>query len=207
MKLFYLLIGMVAALALALVSYGMLRANSSLGLLYVHTSATYVFWFVALSAMSAILFGINTALFVYEWRRFGLTRFFHYGGGGIGAVVSIFASVCPVCGSAVVSAIGAISGLATLPFQGLEVKIAATLVLVAATIYSVILLRQKNCHGAHCPAPRDDRLKRWEQRIYIPLLVTSMALCIVAGWQWFAGDSIRSPEAMAQARYSCTAKK
>src|SRR3989344_9136263 len=121
---FYGLIGLASSLALFLIFYWSLSLNSSIYSLINNTKSepVYLWSYAILTFGTIILFGINAALFIYRLRKFGLPKLKVAGGTGLGALVGIAASACPVCGSVLLSAIGIAGGLAVFPLQGLELK-------------------------------------------------------------------------------------
>lgn len=122
--LFYSSIGLVASLVLSLIFYWSLSLNSSISSLINNTKSepVYLGIYALLTFGTIILFGVNASLFVYRWKRFGLPGLKSQGGCGLGALVGVGASACPICGSALLSAIGIAGGLAVFPLQGLELK-------------------------------------------------------------------------------------
>lgn len=202
-KFFYVLIGITAALILLVIYYAVLRQNSSLGLLYAHNSLTYFIWYISLTVGTSILFGVNAALLTYQWRRYGLRRLTHFGSGGVGALIGLLASTCPVCGSAFISFIGIVGSLSSLPFQGLEVKALSFLLVGGSAWYSLRLLLRKGCFGNTCPPEMDDSLKKPVIYALAPTL-TIILLVSLVGWKIFATDTIRFPEKL-PARYACPA--
>lgn len=199
---FYFFIGLAAALSLLVIYYWSLRANSSLGLLYAHNSLTYFILYIALTLGTSLLFGFSTVQFVYQWRHYGLSRIFHHGSGGIGALVGIIASSCPVCGSAALSVTGIVGGLSSLPFQGLEIRALPFFIVGGSVLYSSWWLRRKGCFTNSCPPELDDSLKKTECIAFAPVLFVILFLSF-AGWNMFRTDTINSPKAL-PASYSCT---
>lgn len=201
-RLFYFSVGLAATLGLLVIYYWTLRANSSLGLLYAHNSLSYFILYIALTTGTSLLFGVSTVQFVYQWRHYGLSRIFRHGSGGVGALVGIIASSCPVCGSAVLSVAGIVGGLSSLPFQGLEMKALSFFMVGGSVLYSSSWLRRKGCSTKSCPPELDDSLRKTEYVAFAPVLFVILFLSF-AGWNMFSTDIINSPKAL-QASYSCT---
>ena len=214
-RLFYGGIGVVASLALALVFYWGLRLNSSISSIIQNTvGVPLYFWpYVFLTAGAIILFGVNTALFTYRWRKYGPPRLRPslvratagrqvFGGqvsAGIGSLVGVTASACPVCGSVILSAIGITAGLAAFPLQGLELK-ALSFGLLALPIWLVrrdLKRLESDCLPAEasaqagassvCPAPRDHSFKESDRPWLLGLLALIVLLAVV-GWNMAKDD-------------------
>jgi len=180
-KVFYGSIGLSASLALFLVFYWSLRLNASISNLinnYARDLPLYFWPYVILTLGTLILFGVNVALFVYRWRKFGPPRLnFRTGknlGGqastGLGSLIGVFASACPVCGSTLLGAIGIAGGLTAFPLGGLELK-AVSLGLMALPIWLTkrdLNRLEKECEQGVCPPAKDasfnkEKDKHWFQ--------------------------------------------
>lgn len=122
--LFYGSIGLVASLGLFLIFYLSLSLNSSILSFLNNTKSqpVYLWTYVILTFGTIILFGINVSLLIYRWRKYGFPKLKTQSGTGLGAIIGVAASACPVCGSLLLSAIGITGGLAVFPLQGLELK-------------------------------------------------------------------------------------
>jgi hypothetical protein len=203
-KLFYGLIGIASSLAFFLVLYWVLRLDSAITNIITNTYGTPLyFWpYVILTLGAIILFGVNISLLVYRWRKFAFAlRNFSGGGasGGLGSLVSISASACPVCGSTLLSAIGIAGGLAAFPLPGLELK-ALSFGLMALPIW---LMRRdlsakggsasggKNleCGDGTCPVPKDHRFKESDRPWLFALLTLVIALFLVS-WNMLKTEPI-----------------
>jgi hypothetical protein len=186
-KLFYGLVGIASLLAFFLVLYWVLRLDSAITNVITNTYDTPLyFWpYVILTFGAIILFGVNISLLVYRWRKFGPPKFKTASGTGIGSVVGIAASACPVCGSTLLSAIGIAGGLAVFPLQGLELK-ALSFGFMALPIWLMRKdLKKLECLPAEalakaggdgtCPILKDHRFKESDR----PWLFALLALVIV----------------------------
>lgn len=188
---FYSSIGIMASLALFLVFYWSLRLNSSITSLILNTlSEPLYFWpYVLLTLGTIILFGINVPLLVYRIRKFGFPKLTTQAGTGIGSLVGIFASACPICGSALLSAIGIAGGLAIFPLQGLELK-ALSFGLMALPIWLTTReLNRLSCGDETCPTPRDTSFQERDK----PWLIGSVVLIAIftlAGWNMLKTDPV-----------------
>jgi len=190
-KLFYGLIGLSASLVFSLALYWSLRINSSIASLIANTyDKPLYFWpYVILTVAAIFLFGVNAALFVYRWRRFGPPRIRKQGAAGIGSVVGIAASACPICGSTILSAIGIAGGLAAFPLGGLELKALSLGLLLLPLWLTTKELKDLNykCEVGACPPPRDASFKEEDR----PLLFVAMTLVLVfslTAWNMLKSD-------------------
>ena len=185
-------------MALLLLDYAALRLNSSLGMLYVHLSSTHFAVYMGLTFATAIAFGINTSIFIYHIKRYGLKNIISQSGGGLGAVIGIFASSCPVCGTTLLSLVGIAGSLSSLPFQGLELKALAFVLILASLLFSIFGFRQKQCTEGVCPVALNVPIKQSEQLSLSLVLL----LLVFLGVRLFATDIIHSPKEMESA-YIC----
>ncbi|TSC72632.1 MAG: Uncharacterized protein G01um101438_349 [Parcubacteria group bacterium Gr01-1014_38] len=188
-RLFYGSIGVVASLALAFVFYWSLRLNSSIASIIQNTAGVPLyFWpYVLLTAGTIVLFGANAALFTYRWRKYGPPKLTWQGGTGIGSLVGVAASACPVCGSVILSAIGITAGLAAFPLQGLELKVLSFALLALPIWLTTRELRRFACGTEACPVPRDASFKETDRR-WLLLLLAAMVSLLVLGWNMLKDD-------------------
>lgn len=179
--LFYGVIGLVASLALFLVFYLSLRLNASIdNLVKNFYSLPLYFWpYVTLTLGTIILFGINVPLLVYHYRKYGFPKFGHQASGGLGAVIGIFASACPVCGSTLLSAIGVTAGLAAFPFGGLELKALSFGLMALPLALTGKELLKFSKGGEACPVPRDSSYRKKDRKILVASLITLLLLLFV----------------------------
>ncbi len=165
LHLLYALIGIAASFGFALLLYWSLRLNSSISTLIVNTaqSPLYIWLYGALTLGTIILFGINVALFVRNWRFFGRPNIKNEAGTTLGGIVGLFASACPTCGSLLLSAVGITSGLLAFPLAGLELK-ALAFILMGISVWLSVRTMRKKCHEGTCARAHDaftDNDKRW----------------------------------------------
>lgn len=190
-RIFYSLIGIASALALALVFYWNLRLNASISSLVLNFLGTpWYFWpYVLLTLGTITLFGVNTALFVYRWRRFGPPRMRGQAGTAGGTLVGLAASACPLCGSTLLAAIGIAGGLSAFPLQGLELK-ALSLTFMAVPVWLLRRdIRAMGCDTNACPIPRDASYQEKDRPWAVLLLGLTVAL-LVLGWSLLKSDPI-----------------
>ncbi len=183
-KVFYGLIGVASSLAFFLVLYWVLRLDSAITNIITNTYSTPLyFWpYVTLTLGAIVLFGVNISLLVYRWRKFGPPKLRTEGGTGLGSIVGIAASACPVCGSTLLSAIGIAGGLAAFPLQGLELK-ALSFGFMALPIW---LMRRDfkkldaDCASGVCPLPKDYSFKESDRPWLLGLVAAVIALTLVS---------------------------
>lgn len=194
-KIFYGMIGVASALALALLLYYVLRIDSTIGMLVQNTAdKPLYFWLYTFFTIGTIaLFGISVPLLVYRIRRFGMpTRLWGQSGTGGGALFGVLASACPMCGSTILSALGIAGGLVALPLDGLELK-GLSFALMALPIlltYRDIKHHEKGCADGTCPGHRDASYNAEKDRTF---LVALFALVIVLSgfmWSMLASDPV-----------------
>ncbi len=194
-RLFYGLIGAIASLTFFLLLYWSLRTNSSIASLIGNTyDKPLYFWpYVIMTFASIILFGVNAALFVYRWRKFGFTRRSFSKGGpatGFGSIVGIVASACPVCGSALLAAIGIAGGLAAFPLGGLELKALSVglLVLPIWLTRKDIKKLETDCASGACPLPQDPSYKEEKDLPWLRGTVVLVIVLLIVGWNMLKSD-------------------
>ena len=189
-KTFYALIGIGASFGLSLLFYWSLRLNSSIASIINNTYGTPLyFWpYVILTFGTIILFGISISMLAYRWRKFGLPKFKGQAGTGFGSLVGVAASACPVCGSAILSAIGITAGLAAFPLQGLELK-ALSFGLMALPLWLMRGdLKKLECNeDGICPTPKDASYKEKDEPWLLGLVVL-VALLIYGAWAMLKTD-------------------
>lgn len=188
--LFYGSIGVAASLGFFLLLYWGLRINSSIASLIGNTySQPLYFWpYVILTFAAIILFGINALLFVYRWRKFGPPQIKKQGASGVGSLVGVAASACPVCGSAILSTIGIAGGLAAFPLGGLELK-ALSVGLLALPIWLIKReMKKMECDDGTCSAPRDASFKEEKDQNLLLGIYAVIALFVLVGWGMLKSD-------------------
>ncbi|MBI3305049.1 hypothetical protein HYZ80_01835 [Candidatus Parcubacteria bacterium] len=185
-KLFYGLIGIASSLAFFFVLYWVLRLDSAITNVITNTYSTPLyFWpYVILTFGAIVFFGVNVSLLVYRWRKFGFARRSFSGGGasgGLGSLVGIAASACPVCGSTLLSAIGIAGGLAAFPLAGLELK-ALSFGLLALPLWLTqrdIKKLEADCKSGVCPLPKNHSFKEADRPWLFGLLAVVIVLSLV----------------------------
>lgn len=202
-RLFYGSIGVAASLALTLAFYWNLRLNTSISSLVLNFLGTpWYFWpYVFLTLGTVGLFGVNAALFVYRWRRFGPPRVrgqapykslrLSTGQASTagGTLVGLAASACPLCGSTLLAAIGIAGGLSAFPLQGLELK-TLSLVLMALPVWLLRRdIRVMECDTNACPVPRDASYQE-KDRTWMLVLSALVAALLIVGWFMLRSDPI-----------------
>ncbi|MBI3274342.1 MAG: hypothetical protein HYZ69_04320 [Candidatus Colwellbacteria bacterium] len=192
-KLFYGLISIASSLAFFLVLYWALRLDSAITNIITNTYSTPLyFWpYMILTLGSIVLFGINISLIVYRWRKFGPPKLKTEGGTGLGSIVGIAASACPVCGSTLLSAIGISGGLAAFPLGGLELKALSFgfLVLPIWLVKKDLKKLEANCASGVCPVPKDHSFKESDRPWLIVLLAAVVVLALVS-WNMLKTEPI-----------------
>jgi len=180
-QLFYGLVGVAASLLFFILLYWSLRLNSSISSLISNTyNKPFYFWpYVILTFASIILFGVNASLFVYRSRKFGLPKLKKQGATGGGSLVAIAASACPVCGSALLAAIGIAGGLAAFPLGGLELKALSVGLLILPMWLTRREMKKNECGDGTCASSKDHSFKEETDR---PWLLRLLVLVLILGF-------------------------
>ncbi len=175
-------IGISAALVFFLALYWSLRINSNISSFMANTyDQLLYFWpYVILTFAAVILFGINAALFMYRWRKFGPPKLKKQGATGAGSFVGVAASACPVCGSALLSAIGIAGGLAAFPLGGLELKALSVGFLALPIWLTRRDIKKFECGDGTCPIPNDHTYKESDRLGLISFMTTVVVLGFVS---------------------------
>ncbi|MDZ7586567.1 MAG: hypothetical protein U0946_02330, partial [Patescibacteria group bacterium] len=184
-------IWVAASLFLFLIFYWSLSLNSSIYSFINNTKSepVYLWSYMLLTLGTIFLFGVNAVLFVYRWRKFGPPRLKVQGGSGLGALVGVAASACPICGSVLLSAIGIAGGLAAFPLQGLELK-ALSFGLMALPVWLTTReLKILSCGGENCPIPHSTSF-RTKDKPYLLAAFSLIAVLAVIGWNMLKSDPI-----------------
>ena len=128
----YALIGITAGVGLFLIYYWLLLQTSTMTAFYYNTrvDVLYMWTYMLTTIATVILFGVNVALAVYLFRRTKRLTVKDQSGTVLGGTVGAFAAACPVCGAFLLSLIGVGGGLASLPFDGLELKIGSLALII-----------------------------------------------------------------------------
>lgn len=98
---------------------------------------------VILAPAVLLLFGLNFSLALFLFRSGG--RIQGSGGALLGAFIGGFGAACPVCGAFLLSLIGVTTGLAALPFAGLEFWVVAAGLMLATLWKSTATLAESAC--------------------------------------------------------------
>lgn len=188
---FYGSIGFASSIALFIIFYWSLSLNSSIYSLINNTEnePVYLWVYAILTFGTIILFGVNATLFTYRLRKFGLPRLKAQGGSGLGVLVGVAASACPICGSVLLSAIGIAGGLAVFPLQGLELKALSFGLMTIPVWLTTRELKTLGCGDKTCPTPRPTSFRAKDK----PYLLVSLALIVILvfiGWNMLKSDPI-----------------
>lgn len=188
---FYFLIGAASSLALSLVFYWSLSLNSNIERLIANTASTPLyFWpYVLLTLGTIVLFGISVPLLIHRWRKFGPPKIKGQAGAGFGAFVGVLASACPVCGSAILAALGIAGGLAIFPLQGLELKALSFGLMILPVWIITKELKSGKCDGKYCKISKNVSLKEKERPWLILAGISVVVLGFVA-WSVIGSDPV-----------------
>lgn len=186
---FYGLIGFLASLLLFLVFYWNLRLNASIeNLILNFYDAPLYFWpYVLLTVGTLILFGVNVSLLIYRWRKYGLPKLAQSAGGGLGAIVGVLASACPICGSTLLALVGITGGLAVFPLRGLELKGLSFILMVLPIWLTAKELSIFQRGGKGCPVPQDPSFRK-SDRLHFVLTIGLIAVGLILAREMLRTD-------------------
>jgi len=119
--------------------YILLSSSTSFRIMATQNTALFNWTALGLALTTAILFGISLAMLIYIFR----TR--QSGGESapgtlVGTIVAAVASGCPVCGAWLLPLLGIAGSLAVFPFQGLELRALAILLLGFSILRSAAVI-------------------------------------------------------------------
>ena len=188
---FYSAIGANAGIALFLIYYWLLLKTSTITAFYysTQTDPVYMWVYIVTTLATVILFGVNAALAVYLFRRTKQLTVKDQSGTVLGGTVGAFAAACPVCGAFLLSLIGVSGGLASLPFAGLELKVAS----LALIVLSLWLIRKKiksqACDDGTCPTPQSAHYKHKDHPVLASLFFLFLVMLWI-GWQMLQSEPL-----------------
>lgn len=99
-------------------------------------SILYAIFYWVTTIATIVSFGISAATLSWLWRHSKLQRLVAGGSNALGIFAGALGSSCPVCGAFLLNAVGISSGVAAMPFQGLEFKFASLGLMVGSTIFA-----------------------------------------------------------------------
>ncbi|MBI2066083.1 hypothetical protein HYT60_01060 [Candidatus Woesebacteria bacterium] len=143
----FLLTNLAGILILATAYYWLLLKVSNLQTTINNISGEPVY-FAAIKILvptTLILFGLNFALAIFLFRASARFTLKNQGGSFLGALIGSFGAACPICGAFLLSLIGVSAGLTALPFAGLEIWTASTVVMALAFGGSLVALDKSTC--------------------------------------------------------------
>ncbi|MBW3590478.1 MAG: hypothetical protein KY393_01280 [Actinobacteria bacterium] len=175
----FLAASLAGVLGLAAVYYGLLSRVSDFGRLAdsMSTEPAYLAAVLTLMPLSFGLFGLNFGVLL-TLRRAKL-RSRAQAGNAVGAATGAFAAGCPLCGAYLLTLLGVSSGLAALPFGGLELWVAAAGVMAFTLSRSLAALRA--CSGSQdvgaCATAAPSK-----RRDVVGLTVAAVLIASVLAW-------------------------
>lgn len=143
-----------AALAsLASIAFGMLHYFLSMSFLQDHFAVVakemplYLGTSLSLSALVAVLAGINVSLIVFKIKRTRTINLKKAGGSTLfGGTFAAFTPGCPACTTPLAVLLGTVGGLAIFPLQGLEIKLLS----IAILSFSIYWITKGIQHPSCC---------------------------------------------------------
>ncbi|MFV2093102.1 MAG: hypothetical protein ACC634_08455, partial [Hyphomicrobiales bacterium] len=110
--------------------YVIFSQSTTFTIFFSQNSAVYNWTSIGLSLVTAVLFGLAVTMVIYVVKQKLETSAGAAGGSAFGAAFGAIASGCPVCGAWLLPILGIAGSLAAFPFQGLEIKALAILLLL-----------------------------------------------------------------------------
>lgn len=189
----YAIIGVNAGLALFLVYYWLLLQTSTLTAFYYNTrvDTIYMWTYISTTIATVVLFGLNVALALYLYRRTKRLTMKDQSGTVVGGTVGAFAAACPVCGAFLLSLIGVTGGLATLPFNGLELKVGSLALIILSLWFIARRIKHPFCKDGTCPAPETARFTKQDAPLLFALIFL-LAVLLWTGWGMLQVESFIS---------------
>lgn len=189
-RLFYVTIGVNAGVALFLLYYWLLLKTSTITAFYYSTQANpvYMWAYIMTTLATVILFGVSLSLSVYLFRRTRQFAIKDQSGAVLGGTVGAFAAACPVCGAFLLSFVGVSGGLASLPFSGLELKVASLVLIIVSLWFIKKKIKSQRCDSM-CPSPESAYYKR-EDCLALVFLSFLLLVMFWVGWQMLQAEPI-----------------
>ena len=139
-------IGVISGLSMGILYYYL---TLEMGITHMTTEIellpTYMATSIALTAVVAILAGINIALVAYNIKTQRDKNVKNGASAIFGGALTAFTPGCPACTTSLSAVLGIVGGLAIFPLQGLELK----LISIGALIFS-IWWAMRNINNASC---------------------------------------------------------
>tara|TARA_Y100001936_G_scaffold21320_1_gene18643 strand:- start:1350 stop:1838 length:489 start_codon:yes stop_codon:yes gene_type:complete len=139
-------IGVISGLSMGILYYYL---TLEMGITHMTTEIellpTYMAASIALTAVVAILAGINIALVAYNIKTQRDKNVKNGASAIFGGALTAFTPGCPACTTSLSAVLGIVGGLAIFPLQGLELK----LISIGALIFS-IWWAMRNINNASC---------------------------------------------------------
>lgn len=126
----FVLLAASLGLNLLAFTYLIFFQTTTFAVFFLSNSAFYNWTSIGLDILIAVLFGIALAMAVFLFRKNRAEAGGATGSSFFGAVFGAVASGCPVCGAWILPLLGIAGSLAVFPFQGLEIKVLAVLLLL-----------------------------------------------------------------------------
>lgn len=137
----YKILATSLALNFLALDYVMFSQATTFRIFFSQNVAVYTWTIITLSILTAIFFGIATAMLVYVIKKKKENSKESASSGIAGTVFGAIASGCPVCGAWLLPLLGIAGSLAAFPFQGIEIRaLAIVLLLLSVTQSSKAIL-------------------------------------------------------------------
>ncbi|MFV2092523.1 MAG: hypothetical protein ACC634_05520, partial [Hyphomicrobiales bacterium] len=127
--LFYGILAVSLSLNFLALDYVIFSQSTTFRVFFSQNSPLYNGLSIGLSLVTALLFGLAVTMVIYVLKQKMAASAGATGGSMFGAAFGAIASGCPVCGAWLLPMLGIAGSLAAFPFQGLEIKALAVLLL------------------------------------------------------------------------------
>jgi hypothetical protein len=134
--LIYSVLAVSLGLNFVALDYILLTQVTTFRILSSQNTAFYNWASIILSITTAILFGISIAMLVYVFKKNKENAKESAPSSLFGAIFGAVASGCPVCGAWLLPILGIAGSLSVFPFQGLEIKVLAIILLLFSIFQS-----------------------------------------------------------------------
>ncbi len=118
------------------IDYVILTQSTTYRILFAQNTDFYNYASIGLSIVTAILFSIAMTMLAYIFANRKKDLKESAPSGVVGTIFGAVASGCPVCGAWLLPILGIAGSLAVFPFQGLEIKVLAIILLALSVIQS-----------------------------------------------------------------------
>lgn len=133
---FYVVLALSSALNVLFFYYFIFLKVTTFSVFFQSNVALYNWLSIISTLLISALFGLAISFLIWQWQNQKNINAAHTGNGLIGSFLGALSVGCPACGAMLFSLFGVAGGLFIFPFQGLEIKVAALILLGLSVLYS-----------------------------------------------------------------------